>query len=212
VLADSKLTVTRLGNDCTSRGGLRSARVSTARRGALRVGFRRGSRSTVRADLFRATPDGMRRVATTRRSRPFNWRPRGLRRGSYVVRLRMRAANGRSSERSRPFAYRGERVRRLPAFTRDERCAFLERFAVQSPVFDRRGLRVRFRLDRDARATVRLLRGKRVLRTKSLGRRAGERTHTVRMRRLPAGRYRVTVGLRSPGGQRTRGVLRSRRD
>lgn len=205
-------SVTRLGNACTSRGGLRSARVSTARRGALRIGFRRGRRAAVRADLFRATPDGMRPVAATRRSRPFSWRPRGLRRGSYVVRLRMRAANGRISERSRPFAYRGARVRRLPAFTRDERCAMLERFAVQSPVFDRRGLRVRFRLDRDARATVRLVRGKRTIRSVALGRKAGERTHTVRLRRLPAGRYRVTIGARSPGGQRTRGVLRSRRD
>ena len=203
VLRSHTLDVSYVGNACTPRGGLRSASVARASRG-VRISFRRVRRARVSVQLLRVTHKGLRRVRRYRRSKPFTIRrPRS---GTYVARLRIRTASGAVDQRDRPFRVRGRGVRRLRAFSRDPSCAMLERFGLASPVVGR-SARLRYRLDRTAHVTVRVLRGRRSVRRYRLGLRPGEHTGTVVLRRLRRGAGRVRIEARSVGGRRVRATL-----
>jgi acyl-homoserine-lactone acylase len=208
VLADRSLgTTTYVGNGCTPRGGLRSASVRRARgRRAVRIAFRRARRARVRVDLLRVSRRGLRRVKTFRRSKSFT--VKGLRAGTYVARLRMKSANGKSDERRKGFRVsRGGRVRRSAAFFRNPSCGMLERFSLASPVL-RGKPTAGYRLDRTAKVTIRVLRGKRTVRRIKLGTKVGERNQAVLLRKLRRGSYRVRLDAVSPGGKRARATLR----
>jgi hypothetical protein len=74
-----------------------------------------------------------------------------------------------------------------------------------------RRARLTFRLDRTARVTVRVLRGRRTVRRLKLGTRQGEKTTSVALRRLRRGAGRVRLEARSSGGRRTRATVHFRR-
>jgi hypothetical protein len=210
VLAAHTLQVSYAGNACTPRGGLRSARVSRTRRGGVRLGFARRRKAKVRVTVQRVTRRGLRRVLSTRRSRPVTLRHGRLGRGTYVATFRIRTANGRVDQRRRAFRVAGRRVRRLAAFARDPSCAMVTGLALRSPVVGRRA-RLAFRLDRTARVTVRVLRGKRTVRRLKLGTKQGETGYSVVLRRLRKGAGRVRLDARSAGGRRTHATLHFRR-
>jgi hypothetical protein len=149
-------------------------------------------------------------VLSVRRSRSVLLKRGRLRRGTYVATFRIRAANGRVDQRRRAFRVAGRRVRRLQAFTRDPSCAMVTGMSLGSPVLGR-SARLAFRLDRTARVTVRVLRGRHAVRRLRLGTRQGEKSYSVVLRRLPKGAGRVRLDARSSGGRRARATVHFRR-
>ena len=158
----------------------------------------------MRVDLLRVTRRGLRRVRTFRRSKSF--RVRGLPAGTYVARYRIKTANGKTDERRKGFRVRGGRVFRLKTFFRTG-CGFVQRLSLASPVVRGRA-RLTFRLDRTARVSLRVLRGRRTVKRVKLKTRSGERTYSVRLPKLRRGNYRLRLGAVSPGGKRPKLALR----
>jgi plastocyanin len=68
----------------------------------------------------------------------------------------------------------------------------------------RRGVRVRFRLSEPATVTLRVKRGRRVVKSARVQAPAGTRTVTLRGKRLKKGRYRVEIEARDSAGNRSR--------
>jgi hypothetical protein len=192
------------------------ARASARPRGrGLAFSFRRTTRNPVKVDVFRTTTgrrvSGERRVARfDRRSRSFRWSGRGrrVRDGYYIVRFAVRAPNGATDFRRVAFRRLDGRFKRLPAYYRGKRCALVETYKLERPVFggtNRRSLGIAFRLGRAARVTVTVTRkGKRVKRFRTRAYNAGR---TYRLRLSAKGRrrglYRVTLRARRPGAAAT---------
>ncbi len=206
----ARQTVTYVGNSCASRGGLRSVRVRRTRSGGVGLSFRRARRAKVGVTIQRVTRRGLRRVARFRRSKAFALRRGRLRAGTYVARFAIRTANGAVDRRSRAFRVAGARVRRLRSFDRDPGCALLERLSVASPVVKGRAVRVRYRMNRTARVSVRLFRGRRQVFKRRLGFVSGEHNASVVARRLRRGAYRARIELRVRGSKPTSATVRFR--
>ena len=214
VLRDRALRVTELG--CVSDSGLRSARVRGARNGRVRFAFKRRFRVPVTVEVRRAREGRLgRRELRVRRARAFTLKRR-LRAGRYVARYTALGRTGKSDRREIAFtvARRGG-ARRVRAsrlrFSRRERCGALRSATLGSPVFGDRSLRLRYKLDRRARVSVSLLRGRRVVeRLRTRPRPAGQLGDAFRSRGRPRGVYRVRVVVRA-GGKRSVAVLAARR-
>ena len=214
VLRDRALRVTELG--CVSDSGLRSARVRGARNGRVRFAFKRRFRVPVTVEVRRAREGRLgRRELRVRRARAFTMKRR-LRAGRYVARYTALGRTGKSDRREIAFtvARRGG-ARRVRAsrlrFSRRERCGALRSATLGSPVFGNRSLRLRYKLDRRARVSVSLLRGRRVVeRLRTRPRPAGQLGDAFRSRGRPRGVYRVRVVVRA-GGKRSVAVLAARR-
>jgi len=199
---------------CDVVSGFRSVSVRGRGRG-LRFAFARRSTAPVRVDVFRQSTGrqviGNRLVARFERSRPFTWSGRGQRGrsvgdGVYVVRLRIRTPGGRLSERRVVVQRRGGRFRGRPAYDRAPACTLIQTFKLERPVFggrQNRALGVSFRLRQEARVTVEVLRGGRVVRRLVSGTRQGGLTQRLRLpsERLRRGDYQVR--LRATAGGRT---------
>jgi acyl-homoserine-lactone acylase len=142
----------------------------------------------MRAEVFRVTARGARRVA---RGRSFRARS-----GIFFARLR----SGTQSRRI-AFTVRRGRVRILPAFERVVPCGPLRRLKLTSPAFgSRRALGVAYRLGERARVDIRVLRGRRVVR-RIRGTRRPRVEHRFRIgRRAPRGTYRVVLTATGPSG------------
>ncbi len=217
ILSQRSLQVSYLGNACTPRGGLRSVGVRAAAAGAARLVIRRRRKAKVRVDVLRVGKGKRslrpRRVRRFRRSRSFT--VRRLRPGTYVARFRMRAANGKVDERRVGFRIAGGRAHRLRRHWRTPSCGMVRELGLSSPVFGgrRRPLGIRYRLDRAARVTIAIKRGRRTVRRLRTRRVRGERTYRARVsaRRLRRGRYRVVIVVRSVGGRRARAALSASR-
>ena len=95
---------------------------------------------------------------------------------------------------------------RLKTFFRTG-CGFVQRLSLAAPVVRGRA-RLTFRLDRTARVSLRVLRGKRTVKRVKLKTRRGERTYSVKLPKLRRGSYRVRLGAVSPGGKRSKLTLR----
>ncbi|HEX2084594.1 MAG TPA: M28 family peptidase [Solirubrobacteraceae bacterium] len=189
---------------CTLVSGFRSARVQPTRDGGLRFAFRRRSRAPVRVDVFRQSSGrrilGNRRVAFFGgRQKSFTWRARGRKviDGSYVVRLSIPVRRARDARR---FALlrRNGRFRLRRAFYRRPNCGLLTRYRLTRTVFGgrrRAPLTISYRLSRQARVTIRVLRGRRVVRRLAAGTRAAGRYHRVRLpaRGLGRGEYKIRL-------------------
>ncbi len=210
ILRERELSVSYIGNACTPRGGLRSARVGGSP-AAVRISFRRVRRKPVTVTIYRATQSGLRRVARLTRSKSFTWRPAGLNAGIYVARYAMKTASGRTDVRLRTFRAGGGKIARDAAYSRDETCGMLRKFGLSGPLFGSRGLRASYRLDRTARVTLRVVRGRRTVRKLKTVTRSGEKTYSVHLRGLSPGRYRVVLSARSAGGRKVSASLSARR-
>ena len=102
---------------------------------------------------------------------------------------------------------RGARVKRLSSFARDQQCRVIQRLAVAGPVLSRKRIRLRYRTDRTARVSFRVVRGKRVVRRVRAGSKRGERDHAVTLRRLKRGAYKVRMSVSGAGGLKSSAVI-----
>ena len=126
--------------------------------------------------------------------------------GAYVARYRIKTANGRTDERRKGFVLRSGRVRRSATFFRTG-CGFVQRLSLASPVLRGRP-KLTYRLDRTARVSLRVLRGRRTVKRVKTRTRRGERTYSVKLPKLGRGAYRVRLSAVSPGKKRARSTLR----
>ena len=206
VLRDPALEVLELG--CVTDSGFRSVRVRGARRGRVRLGFRRRLRMPVTVEVLRASPGRLRRVVRVRRARSFNRRLRG---GAYVARFTALGSTGKTDRREVAFSVRGGRVRAARrGFSLPERCGLLRSATLGSPVFggrSGRALALRYRLARGARVSVAVLRGGRVVRrVRARAQGAGARRLSLASRGLGRGTYSVRI-VAQAGRTRSSAVL-----
>ena len=200
---------------CVASSPLRGVRV-TRTRGGLRVTVPSGRKVDV--DVFRQSAGrriiGERRVARfSGRTKSFAWKPTGRRVGDGVYSVRLRAAG--TSQRF-AFVRRQGVFRTRPAFERREGCGVLARFKLERPAFggrSNRPLQISYRLAEDARTTVTVLRGKRVVSTIGPRSDVAGRTYRIRVRpeKLARGDYRVRLVTRSASGKAVTATLTGRR-
>ena len=209
---------------CVVTAGFRSARVRAAG-GGLRFQFRRAVEANAQVDVFaqaygRRITGEKRLVSFRNRRGSFRWngrvRGRRLRDGYYVVRYRVRLANGQSDIRRIALQRSNGRFRLRPSYALRDRCGTLRSFKLERPVFGGRGgraLNVAFRVGEEARVsvTVRLRSGRLVKRFRARSYRAA-RTHRLRVapRGFPRGDYRVRIRV-TAGGRTTTRTLTARR-
>jgi PKD repeat protein/Zn-dependent M28 family amino/carboxypeptidase len=206
---------------CTRGRGFRSVRVKPFRDG-LRVRVRRAAKRKFRVVVRRHTA-GQRvlrrstRVATFRkRSKSFTWRPQGtLRAGYYSVGASMRVTPKRRDVRQFALRRGAERFRKRPKFARRTSCRTLRYARLSGPAFggrNDRALGIAFRLRRPAEVSLRVARGKRVVRTYAPVIRAAGTNYRLKLpaASLPRGEYRVKVIVAS-GASKKRVKLRARK-
>jgi hypothetical protein len=190
--------------DEVARATLSSLRLSSRGRGAAqrcpdRFAVRARSRGRrvafsaprgTRIEVFRMTSRGARRVVRRARS---SYRPRA---GTYFARFR----RGTQSRRI-AFTMRGRRARMLAPFERVVPCGPLRRLKLTGPTFGgRRSLGVAFRLGERARVSLRILRGRRVVR-RITGTRRARVEHKLRLpARSRRGTYRIVLTATGPSG------------
>jgi hypothetical protein len=212
---------------CSAAVGFRSVSVRPQPRRASRVrfAFSRTAATPVGVDVFQVSVGrrviGERLVARFTRRGAFTWNGRANRRGRrvtdgiYFARLRTARpgaapTSGASSCAARAAASRAPRLlprRRLRAWSGP--------YKLERPVFggrSNRPLRVSYRLATDARVTVEVLRGGRVVRRLAARTDRPDRTYRLRFasERRPRGDYTVRLTARV-GRQTLRTVLVSRR-
>ncbi|HEV3001557.1 MAG TPA: M14 family metallopeptidase [Solirubrobacteraceae bacterium] len=214
---------------CTaSARGFRSVSVRGAGRRRLRIGFVRRVRQPITVDVFQTSRG--RRVLQERLVARFRgrhaslvWNDRRARRGRrvtdgyYFVRLRMNLGGGRADYRRVTLRrHRGRWYRRPPHY-RKESCSLLTSYKLLRPVFggsNGRAVAASYRLTRRARASLTIMRGKRVVRRGRMRVRRADVTYRAKLsaRGLPRGDYRFVLRVQPLGGGRTvRAVLTSRR-
>jgi hypothetical protein len=191
---------------CARGGGFVSARARPRGRG-LGFDFQRTGDSLVTVDILQATA-GRRLLARPRRVRRFsesasfdwNGAPARGRLADGIYEARITASVGRSRDTRRfVFERRGGRFRRGKAVATAPGCGTVSSFSLSSPAFGARvPLRISAIAGRNARVTVRVLRGSRVVKS---FRRSARRNRTVSLRlsgaRLRRGEYRVVLRIGS---------------
>jgi hypothetical protein len=209
---------------CPSNAGFAKAKATPKGR-RVRMAFTRrlGRRATV--DVFQVSHG--RRVLKERlvarfakRKRGFTWNGRANRKGRRVTDgvffVRYRTRFGKLVDTRRTVLRRSKgRFAKRPPFHRRSTCGTLESFKLQRAVFGgtrRVPLRIAYRLKRRASVKVRVLRGKKVV--KSFKARTAKGGKTVRLR-YPAsaarrGDHRVRITV-TRGSRRTVATLTSRR-
>lgn len=207
---DCSATVAQTLESCAAT--TQSFRAVSARargRRGLRLAFTRRVDRPVTVDVFQVSAGrrvlGQRRVARfTRRTGAFTWSGSRGSDGLYFVRFSIRDERGRLDERRVALVRRGGRFAARPDFYRRTSCATLTSFKLERPAFGgsrNRPLGIAFRLARQGRVTVEVLRGRRVVRRFGTTTRRARVTHRLRLapERLPRGTY--TVRLRYVGDQ-----------
>ena len=182
--------------------------------------------TNARIDVFQSSSGrrvlGERLVARfSARTDPFLWNGKATRArrrvtdGIYFARFTATDVRGLRDVRRRVLERRNGRWSTRAAFEKRVSCTLVETFKLERPAFGgttRRGLRVAYRLNRDARVRVEVLRGQRVVkRTAQVAREAG-RTFRVRVDRglRRRGDYRIRLTASRAGAREVR-VLVSRR-
>jgi len=163
----------------------------------------------------------VRRFRNVRGTVTWNGRDRKGRRlgnGIYVVRFTARNAAGLADARRIALVRRNGRFRQLPAYFGRDGCGIVRSFKLERPVFGgrtNRALNLAFRLGEQARATVTIRRGRRVVRTFRARTYAPNRTHrlraTVKRSTFPRGRYRVVLRVTDSRGRVTTKTLTAQR-
>lgn len=221
-------TPTMTGASCVAGNGFRSVAARPRGRGAT-LAFSRRVRRPVTVDVFQTSrgrtvlPERL--IARfSRRTSSVSWNGRANRRGRrvtdgvYIVRWVMRyTERGRARTDVRRVVLRrsGGRFRLQAPHYRKASCGLLESFKLERPVFGgprNRDLLVAFRLSKAATVRVEVLRGTRVVRRLTSGRRQPGRTVRLRFPAKTArrGEYRVRLTV-TQGSQRIVSTLTSRR-
>jgi hypothetical protein len=210
---------------CTAASGFRFARVKPRRRGA-KLEFARRVRRPVTVEVFQTSRGRSvlreRLIARFRnRAKSFTWdgranvRRRRATDGYYFVRYTMRVSGIKRDLRRIVLRRRNGRYSLRPSYYRRETCGVLSSYKLSRPVFGggrNRALGISYRLARPATVTVRVLRGKRTVRTYTTRTARAGRTYRLRFpaTRRPRGDYKVRLELRR-GSQRLTATLTSRR-
>jgi hypothetical protein len=204
---------------CASRAGFASARARPRGR-RVRFAFARRVAGRATVEVFQASVGrrvvGNRRIARfTGRRRSFTWSGKRARDGILFARFRVRVAKGVTDVRR--VTLRRSRGRFKPArpFYRRRSCGLLTEFKLGSPVFGgtrARPARLAFRLASPARVSVRVLRGRKVVRRFKTRRRGAHRTYRLRVpaRTLARGPHRFRITARR-GGRTVTATLHARR-
>src|SRR4051794_34652680 len=210
---------------CAATSGFRSVKVSPRKRGA-RVSFARRINRPVTVDVFQTSRG--RTVLTerlvarfTKRNRSFTWNGRANRKGRkvtdgyYFVRYRLRVDSKHEDVRRVVLRRVGGRLSLRPAFYRRASCGTLSAYKLERPVFGGRRTRklgVSFRLARTAQVRVRVLRGKRVIKTFKRKSYKAARTYRLSLsaKRRTRGDYKVKLDL-IRGKERLASTLTSRK-
>ena len=208
---------------CPATAGFLSVRPHGVGRG-LRLDFQRRVLQPVTVDVFQQSSRrrvlGERRVARftgLTQGRTWNGRDQRGRRlsdGYYFVRYRMALPGQASDFRRVTLVRRRGRFSVRPDFYRSDRCDVLRSYKLSRPVFggsNRKPLGIAYRLTRDARVTVTVLRGSRTVRRFAAATRQSGRTYRLSLpARLRRGEYRVRIVVERTG-ERTISTLVSRR-
>ena len=182
-------------------------------------------RPTAQVDVFAQSVGrrivGERRVASFgNRARSFTWNGRGrggrrLPSGFYVARFRSVMPNGQFEYRRFALERRGGRFRPRRSYYRRDSCGALRSFKLERPVFGgrtNRALNAAFRLGAEARVSVVVTVGRRVVKRFRARTYAPGRTHRLRIvpsvRRRSDHKVRITV---TSGGRTTSSSLTARR-
>ena len=209
------------GDECTRARGFRSVRVKPFRDG-LRVRVRRAEKRKFRVVVRRHTAGqrvlrrATRVVRFRKRSKSFVWRPdRTLRRGYYSARVSMRLESKRRDVREFALKRGAKRFSKRPKFARRKSCRTLRYMRLSGPAFGGRGdrpLGIAFRLGREATVSLRVARGKRVVRRYAPVVRAAGPTYRVRLpaTELRRGEYVVKMVV-TRSGSKQRIKLRARK-
>jgi hypothetical protein len=206
--------------DCDAAGGpqtlescaatTQSFRTVAARRSArgLRFSFTRRVNRPVRVDVFQVSEGGrvigQRLVARfSNRTQSFRWSGRGrrgrtLRDGYYFARFVIRDERGRVDTRRVALVRRNGRFAPRRDFYRRTSCSTLTNYKLERPAFggrQNRALGISFRVAREGRVGVEVLRAGRVVRRFPARVRRGGITHRLRLapERLPRGTYEVRL-------------------
>jgi hypothetical protein len=211
---------------CTPVNGFRSATVAP-QRGRVRLAFARSVDRPVQVDVFQQSVG--RRVVGERlvarfagRSSAFTWDGRANRAGRrvtdgyYLVRYRIALPNGQADVRRLVLRRVRGRFSGRPASYRRATCGLLGSYKLERPVFggrSNRALAISFRLAREARVTVTVRRGSRVIKRFGPARRRGSVTHRLRLpaELLARGDHRVELVATPATGQPVRATLTARR-
>jgi hypothetical protein len=205
---------------CAATAGFRSVGVRPSGRGArIELAPRAAGGTTV--SIFHQSSGrriiGERLVARfTNRTGDFTWNGRATQRGRrvtdgyYFVRFRLGSDTRRITLRRS-----GGRFTRVADFYRRASCDLVPSYKLTRPVFGgtaNRAIGISYRVARQARVTVTVLRGSRVVKTFPARTVAANRTHrlTLPARRLARGDYRFRLVARA-GSQTVTSVLVSRR-
>ncbi|MBA2506187.1 MAG: penicillin acylase family protein [Thermoleophilaceae bacterium] len=198
VLTDPELSVTELG--CLPTGGLKG--VSVKRRGKrVRLGFGSEVKLPATIEVFSVGRDGKRRrVAKVSSAKPVLSRA-ARRSGRYIARFSLTGKTGRLDVREVGFTVRGKRLKRARPHVRAAGCGFIREARLSSSAFGGRRavpLGISARTAVPTRMTVRLLRGRKVVKTVRAKPGRGARISAKGVKR---GNYKVRISV-SAGKQK----------
>jgi len=210
---------------CASSAGFASADLKVQAKGRrVRFDFARRVPAPVSIEVFQSSKGrqilGERRVARfAGLTKSFTWSGVGndgkkITDGYFFVRYRVKGARTRTDFRRFTLQRTKGRFASRRTFYRPDSCGLLASAKLERPVFGgrtNRPLNIAFRLARASTVTVQVRKGKRVVRTFTTRRAAGQ-THRIRVtsKKLPRGEYRVTISARAGKGTGT-GTLVGRR-
>jgi len=210
---------------CATAAAFRSTDVRPDR-GRVRMAFSRRADRPVQVDVFQSSVGrrviGERLVARfSGREQSFTWNGQANRAGRrvtdgyYFVRFRSKAADGRTDVRRQALRRVKGRFSQRRAFYQRASCGLIKSYKLERPVFGgrtNRALGVAFQVSRQARVTVDVLRGDRLVKRYPAGTRRPNRTHRRRFdaEGRPRGDYRVRITAERDG-RRTTHTLVSRR-
>jgi hypothetical protein len=206
---------------CAASASPADQATATRRGSGLRFTLPSGTRRTFAVDVFQQSTDrrvlGERLVARFRgRTRSFTWNGRANRRGRratdgmYAVRFRTGSDEGRVAVRRADGRFAAR-----PDYSLSPGCGVIRLFKLERPVLGgrrNRALGIAFRLDRGARATVRVERGGRTVRTYTARAVRARRIERLRLgsERVPRGDVRVILRVET-GGTTVQRTLVARR-
>jgi hypothetical protein len=191
-----------------SAGFVRAAAVPKGRK--IRFRFtRRAKRGGATIEVFQSSTGrrvvGKRIARFRNRKRPFTWSAPRARDGYLFARFR----SGKDI-RTSTLRRHGGRFARGKSFSRRASCGTLARFALSGPVFNR-PLRITYRVGTQAKVSVVVRRGKKVVRRFRSRSVAKGKTVRLRLAGKRRGRYRVQITVRPQRGVATRASLYAQR-
>ncbi|HEX8101411.1 MAG TPA: hypothetical protein VF533_02270 [Solirubrobacteraceae bacterium] len=213
---------------CTPSGGIKTVNVRSAGGGKASLAFTRRTNAPVTVDVFRVSTG--RRVIRERLVARFRNRTGSVRwngktnvsggrkkvgDGYYFVRYVMRDDGHKIDARRLVLRRKHGRFTKRPDFFRRDRCDLLRRFKLERPVFGgprKVTLKGAYQLSADAKVTITISRGSKVVRRYKAVSREAERTYrfTLPAKRRAKGDYRVRVRAVS-AATRVTATLTSRR-